>query len=159
MKIEGIKGDATAQGHKEQIQLSSFQVGAGLAVGSPVGGSKDRVNSSVSISEITVSKNFDIATPDTFKRLCAGTSMDKVEIFFTVATGKEAAGNDNFLTYTLENVVFSGQSFSSGGDRPSETLSLNFTKITIKLLTADATGKLTAVAPEVGWDLSANAAV
>jgi type VI secretion system secreted protein Hcp len=41
-------------------------------------------------------------------------------------------GNNNkaetYLKFTLTNTVLSGYSISSGGDRPTETISLNFTK-------------------------------
>ena len=46
--------------------------------------------------------------------------------FTTTAKGKV----ETFLTYELENAGLSGYSLSSGGDMPTESLSLNFTKIT-----------------------------
>ena len=36
---------------------------------------------------------------------------------------------ETYLTIKLTNTMISGYSFSSGGDRPSESISLNFTKI------------------------------
>ena len=46
-----------------------------------------------------------------------------------------------YLSYELEDVLFSGYSVSSGGDRPSETLSLNFTKITMNNLDSKDTNE------------------
>ena len=37
-----------------------------------------------------------------------------------------------YLQVTLENTLLSGWSVSSGGDRPSETLTLNFTAVEFK---------------------------
>lgn len=45
-----------------------------------------------------------------------------------------------YLAFELENVMISGYSASSGGDRPSESLSLNFTKITLKETQMSASG-------------------
>jgi len=46
------------------------------------------------------------------------------------------------MEYTLTNTMISGWSTSSGGDRPSESISLNFTKIQVDPTTIDATGKI-----------------
>jgi type VI secretion system secreted protein Hcp len=42
-----------------------------------------------------------------------------------------------YLTFTLTNTMISGFSVSSGGDRPSESLSLNFSKIEYKNIPRD----------------------
>jgi type VI secretion system secreted protein Hcp len=50
-----------------------------------------------------------------------------------VKTAVSAGGeNEIFLHYELENCLISGYSLSSGGDTPSESISLNFTKVTEK---------------------------
>ena len=58
-----------------------------------------------------------------------------------------------YLSLTLENTLVSGFSTSSGGDRPSESLTLNYTKIEFKntgMGAANETGS-----PEaVSWDLA-----
>jgi type VI secretion system secreted protein Hcp len=42
-----------------------------------------------------------------------------------------------YLTLTLTNNMISGYSISSGGDRPMESLTLNFTKIEYKNIPRD----------------------
>jgi type VI secretion system secreted protein Hcp len=45
-----------------------------------------------------------------------------------------------YLTVTMNNTMISGHSFSSGGDRPTESLSLNFTKVEFKNVNMGAGG-------------------
>ena len=52
-----------------------------------------------------------------------------VVLYFTDTKNKP---NANYLQIELENVLISGFSMSSGGDKPTESISLNFTKITYR---------------------------
>ena len=57
-----------------------------------------------------------------------------------------------YMVYELEGCGLSGYSVSSGGDRPSESISLNFDKIAFKYCLV---GDNLAAQPEVvGYDLS-----
>lgn len=125
-----IKGDVTTEGFKDQIELSSFQWGVGRGVGSPTGASGNREASTPSVSEITVTKNMDQATGDVLKEIYSGKGAATAVISFVRTDG---GGGVAYQVITLTNVMVSGFSVSSGGDRPSESLSLNFTKIEIKI--------------------------
>ena len=58
-----------------------------------------------------------------------------------------------YMTYILEDCMISGYSISSGGDRPSESCSLNFTKIEYKNIPMSDVGA--AASPEtVAYDLA-----
>ncbi len=48
---------------------------------------------------------------------------------------------ETYMAYKLTDVLISGYSISSGGDRPSESLSLNFTKIEFKGTPMDKANK------------------
>ncbi|MDA1073591.1 MAG: type VI secretion system tube protein Hcp, partial [Proteobacteria bacterium] len=59
-----------------------------------------------------------------------------------------------YLTVELTDAIVSSYSASSGGDRPSESFSLNFTKIMYKY---DAfTGDTVVTGTEKKWDVMAN---
>jgi type VI secretion system secreted protein Hcp len=122
-----IKGDVTTEGYTEWIELHSFQWGVGRGISTPVGSDSDRESSMPSVSEVTVTKDQDKATIELLKAALEGEGV-KVVIDF-VKTDKKP---ETFLTYELTDVLISGYSVSSGGDRPSESLSLNFTKIECK---------------------------
>jgi len=126
MNIDGIPGDVTAAGHEKWIEVNSFQWGTGRAISSPVGGSADREASAPSVSEIVVTKASDNASTKLLAEALWGegklvkidfckTDKDKFEVYYN---------------YELENTLISGYSLSSGGDRPTESISLNFTKVT-----------------------------
>lgn len=138
----GIKGDATAESHTDWITLQSFQFGVGRGIASPVGSAENREASTASVSEIVVTKSMDAASGPLWQELVKNTTGKPVTIDFTSTSG----GADNTFMYVkLENTLVSGMSFSSGGDRPSESLSLNFTKIETKYMVqakegTDATG-------------------
>ena len=123
-----VKGDVTESNHKNWIELGSVQWGVGRGISSPTGASADRESSAPSLSEITVSKSQDIASVKLLTEALQGDGV-KTQIDFC-RTNKDQM--DVYLTIELTNTMISGYSISSGGDRPSETLSLNFTKIMVK---------------------------
>lgn len=123
---KAIKGGVTAKGFEDMIEVSSFQWGVGRGISSPVGSTADREASAPSVSEVTVTKVLDAASPKLLEDALRGNMDSKVIVHF-VRTDKNALVD--FLQVTLTNTGVSGHSFSSGGDRPSESLSLNFTAV------------------------------
>jgi type VI secretion system secreted protein Hcp len=127
MKFGAVDGQVTTDGYAKWIELHSFQLGVGRAVSSGAGGAQ-RESSNPSISEITVTKNFDVASPKLYEDALAGSFDTKVEIKFSTTTKNKV---DTYLSYELTNCGVSGYSLSSGGENPTESLSLNFTKIMV----------------------------
>ena len=124
LKLDPIKGSATDSKFKDQIELTSFQWGAGLGVGSPRGG--DRTTSEPSVSEISATKQLDKSSELLFKNLLMGETLAKGTISFTAAIKGESIA---YAVLDLEDVIISGYSQSSGGDGlPTESISLNFAK-------------------------------
>jgi type VI secretion system secreted protein Hcp len=133
MKYGSIQGDVTESGHTNWIELNSFQWGVGRGVSTATGSNEDRESSAPSVSEVTVTKAFDKASAKLLTEAYQGTGSGDaatVQLDF-VRTNKGKL--DIYSTFTLSNVIISGYSLSSGGDRPSESLSLNFTKIETKV--------------------------
>jgi type VI secretion system secreted protein Hcp len=144
-----LKGDVTEDGHKTWIELNSFQWGVGRGISSPTGGSADRESSAPSVSEITVTKATDVSSPKVLNEALQGEGKTVIIDFCKTDKGKMEV----YMTYTLTNTMISGYSISSGGDRPSESLSLNFTKVEYKNIPQAAEGA--ASSPEtVGYDLA-----
>ena len=48
---------------------------------------------------------------------------------------------EKYALYKLEEVMISGYSLSSGGDRPMESISLNFTKIDVEQIPMKSKGE------------------
>ena len=127
MKYGDIKGAVTTDGFEDWIELNSFQWGASRHIGTAARGSTTREHSEPSLSEITVTKLSDVASPKLFLDSVAGKLDNKVTIKFTTTTKGKV---ETFLTYEMENTGLSHYSLSSGGEAPMESLSLNYTKIT-----------------------------
>lgn len=149
MKYGSIKGPVTTAGYKDWIELNSFQWGCGRGIGTAARGSTSRESSEPSLSEVVVTKPTDVSSPKLFLDSVAGEMNNDVTISFTTTTKNEIK---EFLKYQLTNTGISGYSLSSGGDMPSESLSLNFTKISKTFTGMDPA---TAGSPEtVGYDLT-----
>jgi type VI secretion system secreted protein Hcp len=125
VKMDGVKGDVTAEGFPDHMEVSSLQWGVGRGIGSPLGGSKDREASAPSVSEVVLTKVMDQSSPQLLREALWGEGK-KVEIKL-VKTDKDKL--EIYAQYILEEALLSGYSVSSGGDRPTESLSLNFTKV------------------------------
>lgn len=147
LEIEDITGNVTEQGHEEWIEVDSLQWGVGRAISSEIGRAADRESSQPSISEITVTKMMDASSPDLFTEACTGDGKT-VTIDFC-KTGQEV---EAYMQYELENCMISGYSVSSGGDRPVETISLSFTKITMTYTPTEENGELGSPIP-AGYDM------
>ena len=132
-----IKGDVTAEGHKDWVELNSFQWGVGRGISSPTGAAADRESSAPSVSEITCTKDQDKGSIKLLNEALQGEGKTVIIDFVKTDKGKL----EKFLTFTLTNTMISGYSMSSGGERPSESLSLNFTKVEMKVTPLGAAGE------------------
>jgi type VI secretion system secreted protein Hcp len=149
MNYDGIPGEATQADHQNWIDIGSFQFGIGRAISHGIGSTANREASEPSISEITVTKTMDSSSPKLFTESVTGAAGKTIKIDL-VSTG--SPGN-TYATYTLTNSLISGYSVSTGGDRPSESISISFTKIEFKLTPFTSDGK--AGSPvAVNYDLS-----
>jgi type VI secretion system secreted protein Hcp len=129
MKYGDIKGTVDTEGFKDWVELGSLQMGAGRGIGSARGSGSNREASEPSVSEITVTKNWDAASSSKFFEESVAGELDRsVEIKMT-STNKNK--QDTYMVIKLWNCGISGYSLSSGGDKPSESLSLNFSKIEV----------------------------
>jgi len=126
LKYASVNGSSTAQSHEQWITCDSIQWGGGRAIGTPTGSAKNREASMVSISEVVVSKAQDNASPELLKRSYVGTDGEDVTVHLTTTSNE---GVNTIMELKLTNTLVSGFSVSSGGDRPMESVSMNFTKI------------------------------
>jgi type VI secretion system secreted protein Hcp len=147
-----IKGESQVAGHENWINVDSFQLGVGRSV-SASGSGGDRDTSNPSFSEATLSRASDKASPELFMQAVCGKSLGKAELHF-LQTGGADKKEQVYLKFELSEAIVSSYSISSGGDRPSESFSLNFTKIS-KQYDGFSGGKVTAGAAKK-WDLVKN---
>jgi len=151
LKIDGVEGESPDGKHKGEIELLSFSYGAtqpgsaGHGGGSGIG--------KVQVQDFHFSKYLDKASPKLFEFCATGKHTPKV-----VLTCRKAGGEQQeYLKLTLSEVIVSSiQNSGSGGDSlPTESVTLNFSKIEIEYKGQDEKGNLTGVV-KAGWDLSKN---
>ncbi|MGH7160314.1 MAG: Hcp family type VI secretion system effector [Acetobacteraceae bacterium] len=129
MKYGDIDGKVETAGYVKWIEVHSLQWGIGRSIASPVGTSHDREAAAPSVSGITLGKMIDVSTNKLLENALGGGMNTKVEIALCT-TGKGQL--IELARFTLSNTALSGYSIASNGDRPLESLTLNFTKVGIK---------------------------
>jgi type VI secretion system secreted protein Hcp len=144
MKFPGIDGEVTAEGHTREIEINSLNFGVGRSITAGT----TREASAPSFSEISVTKIMDIASTKLLMASVAGKSLTEDVVISMVRVDR-----DKLFTYckiTLSSLLVSSYAASSGGDRPLESLSLNFAKIKVEYFDPDV---LTQPTP-FSWDLA-----
>jgi type VI secretion system secreted protein Hcp len=134
VKYGSLNGEATATGYEKWLECNSFQWGVGRGISAGVGGASKREATAPSVSEITMTKTMDAFSPLLLKESIGGDAKEvKIHLTQTDNDGKHVA----YQKYILHNTLVSGYSLSSGGDRPSESFSLNFTKFDSEYIKVD----------------------
>jgi type VI secretion system secreted protein Hcp len=122
------KGESEAEGHKGSdgwLEVGSVSFGAGRSISTPVGAATKREASAPRISEVQISKLQDSTSPLLFQESLIGKAGD-CQIDLT-QTGEKKL--EVYCTIKLTNAMISSYSLASSGDRPSESIAINFTKI------------------------------
>jgi len=153
LKIPAIEGECTAKGHEKEIEVFSFSLGASnpssVATGAGMGAGK------VDISTLSIQKQLDLASDKLFKNCCNGTHFEKATV-----TVREAGGESPLEYYILElKQVFIDSinwGAASGGEKPSESVSLSFGEVKMTYWSQDEKGGK-GQKGEVGWSLKKNA--
>jgi type VI secretion system secreted protein Hcp len=157
LKLEGVEGEARAPDHKGEIEVLSWSFGAsqtsssprfGAPAGRAAAGSQEPPRGP---GAVTVTKGYDAASPELMRACATGKHIKSA----TLTVRKAGGGQQEYMTYELENVMVSSYSLShggSGGDRPMESLSLNFTKIEMKAPAAESGAA--AKPPKAGYDVA-----
>lgn len=151
LKIDAIDGESTDHSHKNEIELLSFNFGASQPGSAGHGGGSGI--GKVQVQDFHFSKYLDKASPKLFEACATGKHTPKV-----VLTCRKAGGaQQEYLKITLSEVIVSSiQNSGSGGESlPSESVSLNFSKIEIEYKPQDEKGGLGGVV-KAGWDLAKN---
>lgn len=145
-----IKGDSKVEGHDDWITIETLSLNVHRDI-TASGKGTDRDTSNPHISEMILTKSSDMASSDLFSQACGGKSLGEAEIHF-IQTGGDKS--QVFLKYKLTDAIVSSYSISSGGERPVETIGLNYTQI--KTQYDQFSGDKVATGSEKGWDLMVN---
>ncbi|MFK8014806.1 MAG: Hcp family type VI secretion system effector [Gammaproteobacteria bacterium] len=147
-----IKGTCQVDKHQNWIVVDALEFGVGRAIDS-IGGGKDRGTNNPSFSEMAFKKSTDISSADLYFQAVAGKSLGNAEIHFIQTSGTDGKGQV-YLTIELDEPIVSAYSTSSGGDRPTESFTLNFTKISYQYNAFDGDKIKTGTAKK--WNIAEN---
>lgn len=156
LKIDGIKGETAIDGHKDEIDVQSWNFGmqqSGTTHTATGGG-----GGKVSVSDITFTKRVDLATADLIKACTSGRHLKDATLVVRKAGGAKPV---NYFTLRMWEVIIS--SYNTGGtsddkDLIQETLTLNFARFEIEYQQQDEKGGRKG-SVKAGWDIAKNKAL
>jgi type VI secretion system secreted protein Hcp len=133
IQIDKIKGQVTEEGHKEWISVLSFSNGLSNGVGSDPSKEGKLVAGQVSYSDFSFMKTTDLASPLIASQCSKGAPIAKIVLHICEDTNKV----EPVVVYTFEDCVFSSFQISGSSERPVESVSFAFTKVTMEVTHKD----------------------
>lgn len=128
LQIDGIQGDATHETHKQWMDIEAIHWDVSRNMNTSAGSTANREASEPTISEMVLTKVSDSSSTKLFSEACTG-KTGKLATIHLVTTGSPG---DTYIQYTLTNTLLANYSVDTSGDRPVETIRLNFTKMEVK---------------------------
>ena len=149
LKLDGIEGEAVTTGFEKQIQLLSFSWGGSQTTS--VAGTGGSGAGKVDLSDLSVMKMYDKASPQLFKSMVSGTHIKTGVLSATKAGG----GGKPFLKISLGELFVTSLQDSASSEIPTESVSFSYNTIKIEYSTQNDQGILTAVGA-VSYDIKTN---
>jgi type VI secretion system secreted protein Hcp len=151
LKLAGIEGESQDSKHANEIELLSYQFGAQQSGTAAVGGGMGA--GKVSVSDLQIVKRTDKSTPKLFLACCTGEHIPNA----TLTLRKAGTSQQEYLIVNLTDILVShlDNGGSTHSDIPTETVSLNFTKIEIQYQQQKQDGTLAGTI-KTGYDIKKN---
>lgn len=154
MQITNIKGDSTDDGHKDWIELLSFNHkvtqgagGSGSGQGAHTGGRADH-------DDFEITHVQDVSSPALLEHCCSGKAIDEVVIELCRAGGDKVV----FTKYTMKKVIVACVAPTGDHDAellPQERVCFRYASIHIDYTATDKMGKAGATFAG-GWSTEEN---
>jgi type VI secretion system secreted protein Hcp len=128
LKLDGIDGDATHQGHQNWMRIENMDLGVRRKIRTKAGVSTNREGRQPAISPVRLIKRSCQATPLLVTEALAG-SKSKTALIHVVETG---SGGRTYMELTLSNVLVSRYQIIGEEGRPLESFQLDATKIEMR---------------------------
>ena len=136
LKLDQIDGESQDEKHKGEITVMSFSWGASQTTS--VSGSGGSGAGKASLADLSIMKNYDVASTPLYKSLVQGTH---------IATGvltavKSGGSGDPFMTISLAELFVTSIQISGSSEVPMESVSFSYNQIKTQYAQQDETGKL-----------------
>src|SRR3569832_456170 len=136
LKIDDLKGDSIDEKHPNEIQVLSWSWGMSQSgsTHSATGGGAGKVN----VQDLSFMKNIDTTTTNLIKASCNGTHFKSALLTVRKAGGKSAV---EYLKIKMQDLIVSNVSTggSNSGDKITESVTLNFAKVSLDYTPQDKT--------------------
>jgi len=148
LKIEGIEGESQDKDHSGWIEIGSVSYAISAPSTSTTSGG---ATSKAEFSDVSISKALDKASPKLAVSAANGEHYPIAEINFC-----DSSSSVCYFKIELRDVIISSYSFSSGGDLPMESVSLNYNSIKWTYNTLDPDSKDSKGDVTTGWNIREN---
>jgi type VI secretion system Hcp family effector len=158
LKLSGITGESTKQGHQGQIELGSFDLhmegGRGSSIGSATSGAGAGKVGTLKVATFSFVKAVDKTSPTLFLDLASGTIIKSADI--TVYRNSSKTGQPvELAAYSLTNMIITDIDDASSALKPTETIDGAFRQIAYTTaFTQNANGSLSKSTQS--WNLVTN---
>lgn len=151
LKLDDVNGEVQDSQFEKWIEVDSFSWGESNSSISATGGGGGA--GKVSFQDLHISKPTDKSSAALFQKCASGQHFQKCQLHVRKAGGDASGASSVFLKIELDDVLVSSVQFegaTQGDDRPSEDVTLNFTKIYFEYDAPD--GEV----DQFSWDLAQN---
>ena len=139
MKVKDIKGDSTVDGHKDEIELQSWNMGVSVPVGPRSKGGSGAAGTSMH-SDVSWSKEVDESSNGLAAACWTGKTIPEV-VITVQKQGEKGGGKVDYLKCTLKDAILSSYSLGGGDSQtPHDNGSWNYREIKFEYFTTDAKG-------------------
>lgn len=127
IKMDGVRGEATAEGHVGEIPVLAFELGAKHSA-APSKSESGAQKTKVTAGDLKFLAHTSSASPQLFVKHAYGTMIDKVEVTLVKPIGPDKL---EYLTITLTDVMVSSYqaSVEPGEQEAVDKVTLNYRKI------------------------------
>ncbi|WEX10873.1 type VI secretion system tube protein Hcp [Chelativorans sp. AA-79] len=149
LKLKTIDGESKDEKHQNEIDVESFSWGVSQpgTFGTGGGGGAGKAN----FSDFSIAKFVDKSSHRLLIACATGEHIGDGTFFIRKAGGKQ----EEYVKYTFTDLLVSSYQLSGSGERPMESISLNFAKVKMEYAEQKADGSMAAFA-QVEYDLKAN---
>jgi type VI secretion system secreted protein Hcp len=129
LKLGEVDGQSTVSGHLKELEINSFSFSMRLPMTSNQISNKERSAGRPDISDMALSRYLDSGSPLIMQQLVTANPIPAATLtVMRIDNGVPL----NLITYVMHDVYVTSYQVGggSGGGTPSETLSLNFSKLT-----------------------------
>jgi type VI secretion system secreted protein Hcp len=154
LKVDGLEGESNDSKHKNEVEVLSFSWGVTQAITGTVSSAGTFTGQRCDMGPLTIQKLFDKASPKAAQACAAGDHFASAVLTLCRAGGDKQP----YMEYKLSDVLLSSVQVGGAGEGgvPSESWSLQYSKIEMKYTQIGLDGKPAGQGAAVGWDLKEN---